>query len=534
MSLTTKAFRLSLTAAALYAALPTATADAKPRRVVILDFDGPRTLADSGRSSVVTVIGEQYDVVATKRWVDTKAAVARRSHGPTVWSKASKQAGVDAVIDGYVQEEGRGKVLTVVVTDASTGNELDPLTIKLGSKGFTAAAEQQLRDGLEERLEWIEPVSGGNPNPLPEKKLREMVGAKKPDADAPAITTAPISDDEPAPRKRRTKRVEDVVGIGSETDDAAPRKRPAADDADEGVTEKTAATEPTERDSKPKQVATIETKQTQEQKETNELVSLLVPPEVISIEPKVVHTPRPTPRFRIGGGGYYGSRSLLVSGENPENLTQYSGVPNKGLEVNAAAYPFPTKKIDGTLSGIGFSFGIQHAAGSVVTFDDGEAVGDYTINQNGWNAGIHYRAPLGNAFALDGEVGYGKANYIIVDAPDTFEVPDTSYSFLSAGGHLDLSITERSTVGFGAKYLYMLDTGDISSTDWYGPGRSSGFAIDGNFVVPLPKNLYVRGELSFTRIKTTFDGVGQITEDEGVSDATDSTVNANVGIGITF
>ena len=62
----TTAFRFALTAAALCAAVP--TADARPRRVVVLDFDGPRQLADTGRSLVLAALGNQIDVVAAQRW----------------------------------------------------------------------------------------------------------------------------------------------------------------------------------------------------------------------------------------------------------------------------------------------------------------------------------------------------------------------------------------------------------------------------------------------------------------------------------
>src|SRR5690348_9531706 len=95
-----------------------AAADAKPRRVVVLDFDGPRALADTGRSTVMSLLGEQYDVVATKRWESARASAA--GHGPQQWRQAAKQAGVDAVIEGWVQDEGRHHVMTVAVRDAST------------------------------------------------------------------------------------------------------------------------------------------------------------------------------------------------------------------------------------------------------------------------------------------------------------------------------------------------------------------------------------------------------------------------------
>ena len=66
--------------ASLSVGLVAASADAKPRRVVVLDFDGPRTLADLGRSSVMSLLGDQYDVIATRRWESARAQAA--GHGP--------------------------------------------------------------------------------------------------------------------------------------------------------------------------------------------------------------------------------------------------------------------------------------------------------------------------------------------------------------------------------------------------------------------------------------------------------------------
>ena len=75
------------------------------KRIVVLEFDGPRTHADSGRDAVVRALGSDNDIVAQKRWIDVKASVARTKHGPKLWSDASKQAGVDALVEGWVQIE---------------------------------------------------------------------------------------------------------------------------------------------------------------------------------------------------------------------------------------------------------------------------------------------------------------------------------------------------------------------------------------------------------------------------------------------
>jgi hypothetical protein len=523
---TTKAFRFALVAGLLFAA---SGADAKPRRVAILDFDGPRTLADSGRAAVVGVLADAYDVVASKNWLEAKASASRKSHGPASWSKASKATGVDAVIEGWVQEEGRRKVLTIVVTDASNGNELDQLTINLPSRGVTNDVSSQVRKGLEERFEWIEPVGGGNPDPLPTYKVKDKtkIGAKRPD-------DAADSDDSDKPRRKKPKATEDDgQGDDERTTKKTKKRREASQAASRGNDDD--ADDVTEKE--PKRVAKVEIKETKDEREQNVLNNVFKPvseEEVIVTGGKAAHAPRPTPRFQISAGGYFQSRTLYIGAEKPEGVTQYAGVPNKGLAVDATFYPFPTKKVDGIPSGIGFSFGISHSLGSQVTFDDGDVVGDYVLNQAAWNIGVHYRAPLSNTFAITGSVGYGQSKYVIEDAPMTFEVPDTGYSWLSAGAHIDMKITDRASVGFGANYLYTLGAGDLNSTDWYGPGGSSGWQFGGNFVIPLPSNLFIKGELSYTRIKTKFDGVGQITEQESVSEAIDSSISGGIKLGISF
>jgi hypothetical protein len=82
---TTK-IRLVLTAAALFGSA--AITEAKPRRVVVLDFDGPRSLADSGRMAVVSLLTEQYDLATKKKWEDARARASKGTFGPQTWSKA--------------------------------------------------------------------------------------------------------------------------------------------------------------------------------------------------------------------------------------------------------------------------------------------------------------------------------------------------------------------------------------------------------------------------------------------------------------
>ena len=513
---TTKAIRIALTAAALCAAGTTA-ADAKPRRLVILDFDGPRTLADSGRNAVVNLLGEEYDVVATKRWEDARAQV-KDVRGPQGWRKASKQSGVDAVIEGWIQDEGRSKLLYVLVRDASTGDEVDKVSVKLGKSGVSASGTGQLRTQLDEVLEYVEgtPEIGTKLPVVSSKQARELVGAKQ-RLEGESAGSA-LEADQERPRGKGGKG-------GKDSKDGKDGARESAKDGGNDAAEDGGVTE--RRAEKPsREVAAAE----QEKKDVLEVFGPdAVEPETI-LGKAAPHVPRPTPRFAISGGGYYGARSFVPDADS-DNVQDYSA-RSKGLQLHAAAYPFPTKKMDGVMSGVGFSFDLYHSAGSVVGADTDDTVGNYGINQHGFQGAIHYRQPLG-LISVDGEVGYSQHNYVLSsDFP--LEVPDTQYSAFHAGAQLDLHVTDHATIGFGAKMFYVLDNGDMSSLDWYGPGSASGFDLDASFVIPLPKQLFVRGELDYRRITTDLDGAGAITEEETVLSATDAVMNGSVNLGIQF
>ena len=507
MSHITTAFRLIFVTATLVAA--TATADAKPRRVVVLEFDGPKPFVDSGRTAVVNLVGQQYDVVATKRWKSAQADAAAHAHGPATWNEAARKAGVDAVIEGWVQSEGRGHTLNLTVKDATTGNEIDTVVVKLGDKGLSSASEKQLGTDLDNVLDYADSAAGtANDTAIPVVKIdRAMVGAKKADKKKPAP-----ADDE-------------VAATEPDADAKRPAvKKKSADDADP-----TDDAPPAEHDAKAKKTAADE----EPGKPHNELLEIFGPDskEITIADKAVLHVPQPTPRFEISAGGYYGSRSLEFVAETPP--TEYPGTASKGVSLHAAFYPFPTKKIDGRLSGIGATFSLYHAVGSTVTSDEGDQVVDYSIDQSGWDVGLHYRLPL-DMINLDFQAFYGQDDYIISGASAEFDVPDTGYRYIGAGAAAELQITDHATIGFGAKYFDVLDTGDISQQMWYGPGASSGLALNASFTVPLPSKMFVRGDLSYKRFTLEPTGGGDITDMNGVQSATDTTVQASVELGVAF
>ncbi|HEX3761958.1 MAG TPA: hypothetical protein VHW23_24830 [Kofleriaceae bacterium] len=515
----TTAFRFALTAAALCAAVP--TADARPRRVVVLDFDGPRQLADSGRSLVLSALGNQIDVIGAKRWEQARADASKIAHGPAQWAKAAKQTGVDAVIEGWIQDEGRRKILNITVREADNGREYDTIPVRIDGKAAASGdAARQLQANLDEVLDWIDGgLTDAPTSHLPPVESFGKTRASGDDAPPPARSRRPIadpdggdaSDDQGRPSRARAEAATGATGGGK----ADPEPEVAAAAAHEA---------------KPAQVSTAD-------REVHEL-EVLFPPgseerkDVLGV--KADHVPEKTTRFQIDGGFYMGSRTLVWDAPPDANVTNFAGVSTKGFQLNAAVYPFPNKQVDGILSGVGFTGSIHHSVGSTVEFDNGDQIEEDVLNQNGWELGIHYRFPLNNMVALDAGAFYGNQTFEIVDASQDFEVPDTKYSYLGASLHLDLAITDHALVGFGARYFTVLDSGDLASTDWFGPVSASGLGLEGSFQIPLPEHLYVKGLLEYQRISMETSGGGVITDMEGVTGGTDSDIRGSLNVGIAF
>ena len=60
------------------------------------------------------------------------------------------------MIEGWVQPEGRHQVLTVAVREASTGREVDSISVRLQGDYLACETKQELATQLEDLLRWID------------------------------------------------------------------------------------------------------------------------------------------------------------------------------------------------------------------------------------------------------------------------------------------------------------------------------------------------------------------------------------------
>ena len=129
-----------------------------PHRVVVLEFAGQPALARIGRSAVISALDRTEELVPLTRWNDavaTEQKTRERGARPR-WQVIAKLARIDAIVDGYVQQEGQHRVLTVEVIDGASHKAVDSITIRIGDRGLTEDAEQRMETQLRELLEWID------------------------------------------------------------------------------------------------------------------------------------------------------------------------------------------------------------------------------------------------------------------------------------------------------------------------------------------------------------------------------------------
>jgi hypothetical protein len=528
---------LCLLASGVVASAVPSAAEASPRRVVVLDFDGPRQLADSGRAAVMGVLGEQYNIVATRNWDSARARASGR--GPQQWRQASKQAGVDAVIEGWVQAEGRHHVLTIAVKDAATGQEVDTLSVRIKDRGVPTDAASKLAAELDDLLSWIDGDVTAEPSKrLPDLRMRPVIGSR--DRTRSAASDDDFAD-EPPRRKKKPRRTARVVRADDELDDAvvdaldAEGSDDAAEDAE--LDPRRAKAKKPRRKGRRATAAAVAL-----ESDESDLVTLFGPDSkeaAIVTDGKTSHVPQPTPRFMISAGPYVAARGMAFTATAPSSSAppppSYPASMVQGFGAHASVFPMPQATHDARQHGVGFSLDIAKSVASLLTiYDKGaDEYRDSTIDQTTWQLATHYRWPI--EFVTIGiQASYGQTGHKIIDVPETLGFADTAFSYVGAGANLELAVTERATVGFNVRYQYLLAAGNVTDEMAYGSGKGYGLALGGDFVIPVTDQLFVRGSVDYQRFKIDFEGSGELTKQFGVWDVTDAAITGSANLGVSF
>ena len=250
-----------------------------------------------------------------------------------------------------------------------------------------------------------------------------------------------------------------------------------------------------------------------------------------------------SPRFDLSGGTFVASRGMAFHQDPPDWPATPPSYPMSGfggISLQGAAFPRPEDAYGDDLTGPGVTFMIQKSTGATLAANDvvNDTYGHYDMDYTAFELGAHYRHQIGRVL-FDGMVNYGRSSWSLEsDFPPTVQIPDTSYQYIGVGGTLELAL-ERARLSVGARYMYVLSSGDIGSEDWYGSGSSNGLGLDVGLKIPIMGALYVRGTVEYRRISSSFNGDGNLSNTTdmsslAVSQIVDSWFDAGAQLGYAF
>jgi hypothetical protein len=219
-------------------------------------------------------------------------------------------------------------------------------------------------------------------------------------------------------------------------------------------------------------------------------------------------------------------------GQSPTPIYPASGI--RGLGVVATTYPLPIRAHDPQPSGLGVSVAIEKSIASynAVNVPELDQDGNYRLDHSTYEGGIHYGLPTGQ-FWIDGELDYGLESYRTT-LPSSLLIPSVDYRYVGIGAHAAVTGAGGKRLAIGGRYLDVLSAGAVSDATSYGPGKTSGFALDATIHVPLGDLLFVDTTFVFRRVNLELDRSGAVAMQTTISAISDDAFSGSARIGVSF
>jgi hypothetical protein len=500
-SASSRARRLARRAARILALIlvvgvPAGAAEAARKKVVLLDFKGPK--ARRVQRGVVKLLKPATTVMNSKAYVRAARQVADYAPDAAGVSKVARRLKAHGVVTGKVSKKGRKWSLTLQILEGRSGEMVgDGITVGLKRGRLSKAAKAKIK-----------------------RELRAVI-KDLPDPNAPA---------EEAPDG-------DLVASASDGGDEAAGEAGAAAGATEAAGETTEQppeeaetperTElPEARPARPRRVASAEMRAGGEDVASEPDASL-------SAEASAEADREARGRgVDVVAGVSFVSRKLtfdFVDGlaNQPQG---YDGGLVPGVFAAAELYPMALLDSSGSsfLRDIGLSLVFDRVLliKSELEGGDGESL---PTAQTRYGGGLVYRWNFGSSPTnptLKVGARFNQQSFTIDEGeaadPGSIEIPDVKYTYIDPGIGLRLPLGLRIAILAEARYLYVLDAGQIQNDNRYGSASVIAFDADvgGEFKV-LPY-LVARAGARYASYSLEFDGTGELTErtDDGMQDVT--------------
>ncbi len=435
------------------------------KRVVVLGFDGPQS--GKAEAAVVAAVKKKHTVVSAGQYSKAQKKLKIKKLSDKNVARIAAEIQVDAIVTGKIKRKGAKWSLTLVVREGVSGKVKGQAKIALRAPRIDARAKTDIAAKV-----------------LPlVNKTRAIAGASSDDG----------GDDSGDDTSDEVAMNDDGDGE-AEADEVVPPKKgnkgkPAADD-------ETPAEEPIAED-KPDDEAVpgVDDEKTVAQADESDG----------DVASSVTASTGDSDGGSIAGGKYarhgafhlelgmsavgrtltFTSQESLLAEQQPNG---YEGAIVPGGMISGELYPLAFSKPDGMLAGIGLTFVFDR----VFVLKSRYAEDEFDTTQQRFGIGVRYRLPLGKRATLPTihvGIGYSQLSFIIDNGATAIGLPDVEYAYLDPGVGMRLPLgTAKLALLVDARYLLVLETGEMGNADNYGSGAVAGLDIDAGVEFrPIPR-----------------------------------------------
>ncbi len=547
----------------LLPALP--RAEAGDKYLVMLDIEGERK-PSSLKKSITRIVKSQHKIMDGANWKDAARRLRAGKLIPVNVKKVCSYLEVDGVIDGTLVKDDDQYKFVLRVRSCATGaiSKKIPMLLnapRLSDPGMIAGLEERLLGAIDNLG-----AGGGKRTRVAEADVEdddEDAEDEDEEEDDSRASKAKKAKEAKAERLRAEKaekaekaelaRAEKLRAAKAKADKlkadkakAAKAKRTAKrdddedeeDDADEeddsaGDDEESEAEEEEDEDDedRPKKKRAAMKDGGDEQEEDDEDTSdASTSIEASSADrPSGPTSPRHTPVLLYGGASFTGRKlAFKHTGDAADAPPGYRGKPVPGFFLTGAIFPLAFGGKRGGLANIGVGFVADRAVGIKSAVDDGMGgSAQLATREYRYGGSLIYRYNMGDdpdGLSIQASVGYNKLGFSIDKnaAPMNVvvDVPNVVYTYVDPGVGARIPIAGKLSGLLDAKFLAVLDTGEIQKPEEYGAATVTGFDVDGGLEYRIGQHLLVRGGARLLLMGYKFKGTGAQTDRNG-DDATD-------------
>ena len=546
--------------------LATGLAEAGRKRVVVLDFDGPK--AEKFHADLVKLLKKSHSVIPTDKWNGAAEELDAGAITDKNIKKVARKLKIDGVIEGKIEKRRDEYILRLKLRAGTSGEVGNTVETKATGPKLAGKAQRDIKDELVAAIDELEENHGGgsdddDSDAKPMKKKHGGDSDADADADAKPSKKKHGGDDDTAdsgdePKHAFSKHSEKGADKVGDDDDSSPKskkKKKGGDDdeadldskakkkkkgSDDEVADATPAAAKkkggdeevsdatqSDDDARPKKHKGDDDSSSGDDDSPRKAKKKVAhgDDDDTSADAEADVTPgadklSPTERAidAVVGLSFIARRlsftysSNLAGSQIPPAYKQ--SVPVAGAFVDATVYPLDISHTNkGPLKGLGVELVIDRVLriNSQKADNMGVLHTLATVSER-YGFGAVYRYPIGK-LAIGGRLLYEFQNFLVQQSlPDgeKTDIPDVHYGIFEIGGFARYPMNPKIALDADLGILLVTSTGsnatDIGSAMEYGKASTFGYELSGGADYMLTKNIFLRGQLRLESISMSFSG----------------------------